>query len=140
MIQQVKVLLIDDEPMVGKRLVPALNKIGCEVEFHADPLAALERIGATEFDIVVTDIRMGPVGGLQVLARVTEVAPRTKVIIITGYAMISLAREAMKKGAYDFIAKPFKPDELRAVVVRAAVELGLGAGLTTTPASEGAVE
>lgn len=129
MAQPVRVLLIDDEPMVGKRLVPALSRIGCQVEFHVDPVAALERLGVAAFDIVVTDIRMGPVGGLQVLARVMEEAPRTKVVIITGYAMMSLAREAMKKGAYDFLAKPFTPDELRAVVARAATELGLGDSL-----------
>ncbi len=121
----VRVLLVDDEPIVGRRLAPALARIGCEVEVHEDPVRAIERIGEARFDVVVTDVRLGEMSGLQVLARVQAVSPRTKVIVITGYAMLPLAREAMKKGAYDFIAKPFTPDELRSVVARAAADLGL---------------
>lgn len=130
MLESVKILLVDDEPMVGKRLVPALTRIGAKVEFFDDPVAALERIGEVEYDIVITDVRMGAVDGLQVLRRVASASPRTKVIIITGFAMMHLAREAMKDGAFDLIAKPFTPDELRAVVVRAAEALGLHDRLT----------
>jgi DNA-binding NtrC family response regulator len=68
---------------------------------------------------------MGEIDGLTVLSRVVERWPRAKVIMITGYAMMSMAREAMAKGAFDFIAKPFEPEELRRVVVRAAEALGL---------------
>ena len=118
-----RVLIVDDEPMVGKRLTPALAKIGCEVEFFFDPVAALHRLDEQEFDVVVTDIRMSNVDGIQILKRVRERSSRTKVIIITGYAMMSLAREAMKLGAFDFIAKPFKPDELREIVASAGEAL-----------------
>lgn len=124
--ETLSVLLLDDEPIVGKRLKPALAKIGCEVEVFEDPKEALKRIDEKEFDIVVTDIRMEGVNGIEVLEHVTGRSSRTKVIIITGYAMMSLAREAMKKGAFDFIAKPFEPDELRAIIVRAAQALGSG--------------
>jgi DNA-binding NtrC family response regulator len=119
-----QVLLLDDEPIVGKRLRPALAKIGCEVEVFQDPIAALARIKQKAFDIIVTDIRMEEMDGMQILEYVTEKSPRTKVIMITGYAMIALAREAMEKGAFDFIAKPFKPDDLRQVIAKAAKELG----------------
>jgi len=118
-----KVLLVDDEPMVGKRLAPALTKCGYEVEFYDDPAAALERVDTVEFDVVVTDIRMSNIDGIQVLRRVRERSRRTAVVIITGYATMSLAREAMKLGAFDFIAKPFTPDELRDIVGRAAKSL-----------------
>ncbi len=118
------ILLLDDEPIVGKRLKPALDKIGCDVEVFQDPIAAVERIKQKEFDIVVTDIRMDEMDGMQVLEYVREKSPRTKVIMITGYAMIALAREAMEKGAFDFIAKPFKPDDLRKVIAKAAEALG----------------
>jgi len=74
--------------------------------------------------VVVTDIRMDEIDGIQVLEHVTEKSPRTKVIMITGYAMIALAREAMEKGAFDFIAKPFQPDDLRKVIAKAARALG----------------
>jgi DNA-binding NtrC family response regulator len=67
---------------------------------------------------------MDEIDGIQVLEHVTEKSPRTKVIMITGYAMIALAREAMEKGAFDFIAKPFQPDDLRKVIAKAARALG----------------
>ncbi|MFH1123119.1 MAG: response regulator [Pseudomonadota bacterium] len=124
MSKRLDVLLLDDEAIVGKRLKPALSKIGCDVEVFEDPKEALARIEQKVFDIVVTDIRMDDVDGMQVLARVIEKAPRTKVIMITGYAMMAVAREAMEKGAFDFISKPFKPDDLRKVIARAAEALG----------------
>jgi DNA-binding NtrC family response regulator len=68
---------------------------------------------------------MGDIDGLQVLERVRQRFPRAKVVMITGYATMSLARSAMEKGAFDFIAKPFTPDDLRSVVARAAAELGI---------------
>jgi len=124
MSKKLEVMLLDDEPIVGKRLKPALAKIGCDVEVFQDPKEALERIQEKEFDIVVTDIRMDEIDGMQVLKNVIRKSPRTKVIMITGYAMMSLAREAMDKGAFDFIAKPFQPDDLRKVIAKAAKALG----------------
>lgn len=122
--ERLKILLLDDEPIVGKRLKPALAKIGCDVEVFEDPKQALKRIDDVEYDIVVTDIRMDEINGIQVLEHVTKKSQRTKVIIITGYAMMSLAREAMEKGAFDFIAKPFRPDDLREIIAKAAQALG----------------
>jgi DNA-binding NtrC family response regulator len=125
MTTRLQVLVLDDEPIVGKRLKPALRKIGCEVEVFSDPLRAFARIDEKEFDVVVTDIVMGEVDGIQVLERVLARWPRTKVVMITGYAMMSMARRAMDRGAFDFVAKPFDLAELRAVVGRAAAELGI---------------
>jgi DNA-binding NtrC family response regulator len=119
-----QIMLVDDEPIVGKRLKPALAKSGIEVEVFEDAARALERLQEKEFDIVVTDVRMEDVDGIQVLERVLARSPRTKVIIITGYATVEVAREALVKGAFDFIAKPFKPNDLRAVIDRAAKALG----------------
>ena len=124
MSDQLEVLLLDDEPIVGKRLKPALAKIGCNVEVFEEPAVALERLDEKTFDVVVTDIRMDDIDGIQVLEHVRKKSQRTKVIMITGYAMMALAREAMEKGAFDFIAKPFKPDDLRRVIAKAAKELG----------------
>jgi DNA-binding NtrC family response regulator len=121
---KLEVLLLDDEPIVGKRLKPALAKIGCNVEVFEDPRQALDRIHRKTFDIVVTDIRMDEIDGLEVLEHVIRKSPRTKVIMITGYAMMEVAREAMEKGAYDFISKPFTPDDLRKVIAMAARALG----------------
>jgi DNA-binding NtrC family response regulator len=74
---------------------------------------------------------MDEIGGMEVLERVLEHSARTKVIIITGYATVDLAREALVKGAFDFIAKPFKPADLRVIIEKAAVDLADGQ-LTTT--------
>jgi DNA-binding NtrC family response regulator len=122
--EPLEVLLLDDEPIVGKRLKPALAKIGCQVEVFEDPEKALARLSQKEFKIIVTDIRMDEIDGMQVLDFALDRWPQSKVIMITGYAMMSLAREAMEKGAFDFIAKPFKPDDLRKVIVKAARSLG----------------
>ncbi len=117
------VLVLDDEPIVGKRLKPALEKQGYLVEVFEDGRSALARLREHAFDIVVTDVRMDDVDGIQVLEAVQAMSARTRVIIITGYATVELAREALAKGAFDFIAKPFKPDDLRAVIAKAARSL-----------------
>jgi DNA-binding NtrC family response regulator len=132
-----EILLLDDEAIVGKRLKPAIEKINCNVEVFQDPQLAVERINEKEFDIVVTDIYMDDMDGMQVLDIVLEKSPRTKVIMITGYAMISLARDAMEKGAFDFIAKPFKPDDLRVVIAKAAKALGSPIDLNTIIQKQG---
>lgn len=122
--RRLDVLVLDDEPIVGKRLQPALAKVGCDVEVYDNPALALARIEVKRFAIVVTDIRMDDIDGIEVLERVLLRWPETKVIMITGYATVEVAREAMAKGAFDFIAKPFKPQELRDVIAKAATALG----------------
>jgi DNA-binding NtrC family response regulator len=124
MIEKLDVLLVDDEKIVGNRLKPVLSKIGCAVEVFEDSTQALNRIREKEFDIIVTDIMMEGVTGIEILQEAREASERTKVIIITGYANVSLAREAMDKGAFDIIEKPFRPDDLRSVVTAAAAALG----------------
>lgn len=116
-----EILILDDEPIVGERLKPALEKEGHRVEVFVDPMRALERLEAKEFDIVVTDIRMDEMDGIQILERVTAKNRQTKVIMITGYATLEVARESLTKGAFDFIAKPFKLNEIRGAI-RKAVE------------------
>jgi DNA-binding NtrC family response regulator len=120
------VLVLDDEPVVGDRLKPAIEQDGHRVEVFVDPRAALERVKVKKFDIVITDIRMKHLTGIDVLERVVASDARTKVIIITGYATMELAREAMGKSAFDFVAKPFKLKEIREVVNRAAKALATG--------------
>ncbi len=119
-----RVMIVDDEPIVGKRLSPALEKHGFTVEVFVDPKEALSRLEEQDFDIVVTDLRMEGVDGIGVLEYVMSSCPNTRVILITGYATVEVAREALVKGAFDFIAKPFKPKELRAVINKAALSLG----------------
>ena len=115
------ILILDDEPIVGERLKPALEKEGHHIEVFVDPNLALERLENKDFDIVVTDIRMREVDGIQILEKVTDRSKKTKVIMITGYATLEVARESLAKGAFDFIAKPFKLNEIRGAI-RKAVE------------------
>jgi DNA-binding NtrC family response regulator len=122
--RKLQILILDDEPIVGKRLGPALSKMGAEVEIFENPARALARIQEKTFDIVVTDIRMDEMDGIEVLEKVKSGSAQTKVIMITGYATVEVAREALGKGAFDFIAKPFKPNELREIIVKAAESLG----------------
>jgi DNA-binding NtrC family response regulator len=122
--KKLQIMIIDDEPIVGKRLKQALTKFGIDVEVFEDSEIAVNRLKDKNFDIVVTDIRMDKVDGIQILERVLERSAHTKVIIITGYATIEVAQEALAKGAFDFIAKPFKPNDLRAVINKAALSLG----------------
>jgi CheY-like chemotaxis protein len=118
------VMVLDDEPIVGKRLKPVLEKSGFRVECFEDPAKALARLEEEEFDIIVTDLRMEGVDGIEILEHVMAHGERTRVILITGYATVEVAREALVKGAFDFISKPFKPQDLRAVVNKAALSLG----------------
>jgi DNA-binding NtrC family response regulator len=79
----------------------------------------MERLKTHDFDIVVTDIRMDNVSGIEILELVKRKNPRTKVIMITGYATLEVARESLTKGAFDFIAKPFKIGEIRKTIEKA---------------------
>jgi DNA-binding NtrC family response regulator len=122
--KKIDVLLVDDEAIVGNRLKPGLTKFGCKVEVFEDSKEALKRIDEKEFDIIVTDIMMADVNGIQLLEYAQKKSTRTKVIMITGYATEALAREAMAKGAFDMISKPFRPNDLREVIAKAAKALG----------------
>jgi DNA-binding NtrC family response regulator len=114
-----EILIVDDEAVVGERLTASLSKDGHAVEAYTDPAEALRTIGSKTFDMVICDIRMGEIDGLQVMERMLADSPRTKFIMITGYATLELARESLTKGAFDFIAKPFKLREIRATIDKA---------------------
>lgn len=122
--KKLQIMIVDDEPIVGKRLKQALTKFGIEVEVFEDSEIAVNRLKHKNFDIVVTDIRMENIDGIQILERALQRSAHSRVIIITGYATVEVAQEALAKGAFDFIAKPFKPSDLRAVINKAALSLG----------------
>ena len=123
-LESLSVMVLDDEPIVGKRLKPALEKSGFEVECYEHPAEAVERLEEKAFDIIVTDLRMDGMDGIEILEHVMKHCEHTRVILITGYATVEVAREALVKGAFDFISKPFKPKDLRAVINKAALSLG----------------
>ena len=116
-----KLLIADDEKITLKNLEHAMKKEGYEVVGTHSGSNALKLIDEKEFDVVLTDLRMEKVDGMQILKRCRELYPDIEVVMITGYATVQSATEAMKKGAYDYITKPFKLDEVRRVV-REAIE------------------
>lgn len=107
-----QILILDDEPIVCKRLRPAFQKAGYEVETFTDSASAMARIEAKRFDIVITDLKMQGTDGMQLLSRTKEIWPDTNVIVITGFATSETAKESLRKGAFDFIAKPFKLNDI----------------------------
>jgi DNA-binding NtrC family response regulator len=127
-----EILIVDDEPIVGERLSATLCKDGHAVEAYTDPAEALRTVESKPFDIVICDIRMGEIDGLQVMERVLSDSPRTKFIMITGYATLELARESLTKGAFDFIAKPFKLGEIRKTIDKAIEALNRENGAATS--------
>jgi DNA-binding NtrC family response regulator len=113
------VCILDDEPIVGDRLKPEMEDDGYEVEVFTDSGSAIQRLAERCFDIFITDLKMEGVDGMGFLEKVKEFCPRSEVIIITGYATIETARESFVRGAYDFIAKPFRIGEIRDAVKKA---------------------
>ncbi len=118
---KIKLLIVDDEQIALKNLENAMKKEGYDVTGTNSGVNALKILEKQEFDIVLTDMRMEKVDGIQVLTRCRELYPDSEVIMITGFASLPSAVEIMKKGAYYYIAKPVKLDEVRRVV-REALE------------------
>ncbi len=111
-----RVLVVDDEAAALKNLSHLLRKEGYEVDARQSGPAGLKALQQHEFDIVLTDLRMKGVDGMALLRRARELQPDCEVIVITGHATLDSAVEAMKEGAYHYIAKPYRLDEVRQVV------------------------
>lgn len=116
-----RLLIVDDEKVALKNLDHVMEKEGYRVVGTTSGPNALKILQEQEFDVVLTDLKMEKVDGLEVLEKCKSLYPDTEVIMITAYASIPSAVDTMKKGAYDYIAKPFKLDVVRKVV-REAVE------------------
>ncbi|MFW6123104.1 MAG: sigma-54-dependent transcriptional regulator [Thermodesulfobacteriota bacterium] len=119
--KQARILIVEDEFIARENLEHILQKEGYEILALESGVEALKELEKHEFDLVMTDLRMQQVDGMQVLERTRELYPDTEVIMITGYATVSTAVEAMQKGAYHYLAKPYKIDEVR-ILVRQALE------------------
>jgi DNA-binding NtrC family response regulator len=122
----IEICVVDDEPIVCNRLKPMLEKSGCRVEIFTDSKASLDRLSEKKFDILITDLKMKPPDGLELLHFTRNTYPETRVIIITGFATIETARDALKGGAVDFIAKPFHMSQLRDLILKISAEIQQG--------------
>lgn len=116
--EQKTVIVIDDDEGVRRSCDKILSKAGLRVELFEDGASGLEGVAALKPDLAVVDLRMPGIGGMEVISRISESFPQVIVVVITGYASIGTAVEAIKSGAYDFLPKPFTPDELRMIVNR----------------------
>ncbi|MBI5855675.1 MAG: sigma-54-dependent Fis family transcriptional regulator [Nitrospirae bacterium] len=120
-----KVLIIDDEPLMRLSMTDALRAVGHEVSAASTGQEAAEFLAAASFDIVVSDLRLPGMSGLDLLRLGKERSPLTEVIMITAHGSVETAVQAMKLGAYDYLLKPFAMDELLMTIDRATKMLAL---------------
>ncbi|MEQ1861905.1 MAG: sigma-54 dependent transcriptional regulator [Chthoniobacteraceae bacterium] len=114
-----KILIIDDDPAMVSVISEICHERGHQTVAYNSGQKALDSLAAQAPQLVITDLKMDKVGGLEILRECKEVIPQTPVIMITGYAKVESAIEAWKLGAYDYITKPFKVDELQLAIQRA---------------------
>jgi ATP-dependent Lon protease len=122
-----RVLVADDEEIARKNLAHVLSRENYEVMTVVNGEAGLRELQGSEFDLVITDLRMGRVDGMELLEWTRLHRPAAKVIVVTGYATVPSAIEAVKKGAFHYIAKPFKLEEVRDAARRALEKKTLSA-------------
>ncbi len=116
------ILVVEDEDIARRNLEHILKKEGYEVIAADNGAKALDLLRRRNFDLVLTDLKMEKVDGMQVLEKTRELQPYTEVIMITGYATVDSAVAAMKEGAYHYIAKPYRIDEIRQIVRQALMK------------------
>jgi NtrC-family two-component system response regulator AlgB len=115
-----RVLIVDDEPGIRKTSRLAVETMGHEVMDVPNGARALKVLEEAPFDACFLDVKLGTEDGLEVLARLLQVSPGLAVVMFTAFANIATAVEAMRRGAFDFIPKPFTPDQIRAVLAKIA--------------------
>ena len=120
MSENLNILVIDDEAYMRDACRQLLSRNKYKVDVAEDGYKGLELMGKKVFDIVILDLKMPGIDGMKVLEKIKADNPEIIVIVITGYATVESAVQAMKIGAYDFLPKPFTPDELRVIVQRVA--------------------
>src|SRR4030066_38747 len=113
-----KILIIDDEEVVSDSCTLILEGSDYTVRTAEDGASGLKLVNELQPDLVFIDLKMPGIQGIEVLERITATNPTIVSIVITGYATVTSAVEAMKKGAYDFLPKPFTPDEFRLITKR----------------------
>lgn len=120
MARKAEVLIVDDEAIVGERLRDYLEKKGMSVETCTVSQQAIDRIKEKTFDVIVTDIKMEGPSGIDLLVAVKAEAPASEVILITGYGSYETLRQAEAVGAYDYVHKPFKVEDVYKKIAKAA--------------------
>jgi two-component system response regulator HydG len=112
------IIIVDDEPKISKLLTAELSDAGHVARGFTSPRQALEAVRSTRPDILLTDLRMQELDGISLLREARRAVPELDVVVMTAYASVETALETMKQGAYDYIIKPFKTDELLMLIER----------------------
>ena len=134
--KEARILVVDDDRQLADNLVEYLSKLGYQAAPAYGGREALTMFEQGDFQLVITDLKMPEMDGMELLEAVKALDRRVVAMVITGYGTIESAVEAMKKGAYDYIPKPFKMEELEVIVSRALErhtllrQLGVFRGLT----------
>ncbi|MEJ2111933.1 MAG: response regulator [Acidobacteriota bacterium] len=123
MTEKLEILILDDEEIVCTRLKSPLEKSGYAVEIFKDSREAKARIEQHRFDIIVTDLKMAHIDGLQLFQLAHDRWPDCEILIITGFATVDVTREALHKGVRDVIAKPFKIADFIKMIDQIAEEI-----------------
>jgi len=113
---QPHILIMEDDLNVAKGLKMILEEQGYGVELQGTGLGAMDAIGKYDYDLLMADLHLPDIDGMQVVKRAKETRPDTEVIVMTGYATSNLAVDAIKLGAHDFIAKPFTEEQIKTVI------------------------
>ncbi|MBR1922081.1 MAG: sigma-54-dependent Fis family transcriptional regulator [Kiritimatiellae bacterium] len=128
-----KILIVDDEPRILLLLQSLLKANGYDVETARDGNAALDAVRKGGVDIAVTDLRMTPMDGMMLFREIRAIAPAMPVILLTAYASVETAIEAMKSGIFDYLTKPFKVDDMIACLKRAEEQIAKAATTAAQP-------
>jgi CheY-like chemotaxis protein/glycine cleavage system H lipoate-binding protein len=128
-----RILVVDDEAVVLGAVSKALSRTDCSVETAGSAEEALELIGGASFDVVITDLMMPGIDGLQLMQRLRDSGCPAQTIMITGYPTIQTALRAKRLGAFEYVTKPFTRQELVSVVVRALRRGSYSAGAAEAP-------
>ena len=121
-----RILVIDDEPQMGPLLHRVLGRAGLSVESFVDPEAGLARLREQRFDVLVTDLRMPGIDGLEVQRRARSIRPDCETVVITAHATVGSAREALKRGAVDYLTKPFSVERELLPLIEGVLAAGAG--------------
>ena len=124
-----RILVVDDEENVLLTIKAILEMDGHQVDVAQSAPEAIERVNATDYDVVLTDLRLGDASGQEILGAIRARRPSTVTLMLTGYASLESAVAALRQGAYDYLIKPSDPEELRATVRRAVERRQLGRAL-----------
>lgn len=114
-----RIAVVDDQELMRESLTETLSSAGFEATGFSCGADALAQLASSHYDLVITDLKMPGMSGLELLSKLPDVAPGLPVVVITAHGTVESAVDAMKKGAFDYISKPFDPDELELVVRRA---------------------